>query len=254
MLDLAFRLLDHFLDARRVDAPIRDQLLERDARDLAAHRIESGQRDRLRRIVDYQIDAGQSLDRADVAALAADDASLHLLAGQRHHGDRRLRDVIACAALARERDDLARLAVRLFLELALELGELHRLLVAHLRFESRYEHRLCLLRGHTGDLLKFFLLLFPDSGDLFLFLLRFLELLCELFFLLFEVVALSVERFLLRLHTSFLLGKLGLFLPADRVVGGKPIRLLRRGEGAKALHKRQDQKKRKESFHTKTSC
>lgn len=56
-VNLALRLLDHLLDARRMDASVGDQLLKRNARDLAAYRIESGKRDRLGRVVDYQIDS-----------------------------------------------------------------------------------------------------------------------------------------------------------------------------------------------------
>jgi hypothetical protein len=43
----ASRLLDHLLDARRVDAPVGDQLGEREPGDLAAHRVEARDGDRL---------------------------------------------------------------------------------------------------------------------------------------------------------------------------------------------------------------
>ena len=44
----------------------------------------------VRRLVDDQVDAGERLDRPDVAALAADDPALHLLAGQLDQAGRRL--------------------------------------------------------------------------------------------------------------------------------------------------------------------
>ena len=87
-VDLAARLGHHLLDARGMDAAIEDQLGERDARDLAAHGIEAREDDRLGRVVDDEIDAGRALQRADVAALAPDDASLHLVVGQRHDRER----------------------------------------------------------------------------------------------------------------------------------------------------------------------
>ena len=102
VLDLGLHLGDHLLDARRMDAPVGDQALEREARDLAAHRIEARQDHRLGRVVDDDVDAGEGLERADVAPLAADDAALHVVARQVHHRDGRLGDVIAGVALDRE--------------------------------------------------------------------------------------------------------------------------------------------------------
>ena len=48
-------------------------------RDLAPHAVEARQDDRVRRVVDDEVDAGEVLQRADVAALAADDAALHVV-------------------------------------------------------------------------------------------------------------------------------------------------------------------------------
>ena len=55
--------------------------------DLPAHRVEAGEQDRLGGVVDDQVDAGDRLEGADVAALAADDAALHLVARQVQHAD-----------------------------------------------------------------------------------------------------------------------------------------------------------------------
>mgnify|MGYP003693834893 CR=1 FL=1 len=60
-------------------------------RDLAAHGIERRQDHRLGRVVDDHVDAGDDLERADVAALAADDAPLHVVARQLHDGHARSR-------------------------------------------------------------------------------------------------------------------------------------------------------------------
>ncbi len=51
---------------------------------------------------------GRLLERADVAALAADDPALHLLVGQVDDGDRRLRRVIGGDALHDGRQDASR--------------------------------------------------------------------------------------------------------------------------------------------------
>ena len=95
LVGLVLHLLDDFFDARRMDAAVGDQPLDRLLGDLAAVGIEAGQDDRARRVVDDQVDAGGELERADVAALAADDAPLEIVARQvddRHRGlDRRAR-------------------------------------------------------------------------------------------------------------------------------------------------------------------
>ena len=83
-VDFLPRLLDHFLDAPRMDASVGDELRERDARDLAAHRIEARDHHRIRRIVDDDVDAGRELERANVSPFAADDPPLHLVVRQRH--------------------------------------------------------------------------------------------------------------------------------------------------------------------------
>jgi len=62
-----------------VDTPVLDQLRERELRDLAPERVERREDDRLRRVVHDHVDAGQVLERADVAALAADDPPLHVV-------------------------------------------------------------------------------------------------------------------------------------------------------------------------------
>ena len=110
-VDLLLRLLHDLLDAPRMDAAVGDELGERHARNLAAHRIEAGDDHRIRRIIDDDVDAGGELEGADVSPLAADDATLHLVVGQRH---RRLADlgrVLGGDALHGERHDLLRLAV-----------------------------------------------------------------------------------------------------------------------------------------------
>ena len=82
ILDLRLRLVVHLLDPGRVDAPVLDQLRQRQARDLAAQAVERREDDRVRRVVDDEVDARQVLERADVAPLPADDAPLHVVGRQ----------------------------------------------------------------------------------------------------------------------------------------------------------------------------
>ena len=137
LVNLALRLLDHLLDARRMDAPIRHELLQCDASHFAAHRVETRKDDSLGRIVDDKVDSCQRLKRADVAPLASDDATFHLIVRQRDHRNRRLRHLIGSTALDGERDDVARTLVRLILRLLLVILDHQSLLVLELFFRLR---------------------------------------------------------------------------------------------------------------------
>ena len=78
-VDLGAGLGDDLLDAAGVDPAVLDELGQGQAGDLAADRVEAADDDRLGRVVDDQVDARGLLEGADVAALAADDAALHLV-------------------------------------------------------------------------------------------------------------------------------------------------------------------------------
>ena len=63
---------------------------ERDLRGLAADAVERREHDRLRRVVDDEVDAGEVLEGADVAAFAADDPALHVVGRELDERDGRL--------------------------------------------------------------------------------------------------------------------------------------------------------------------
>src|SRR5829696_4239184 len=86
-VDLGAGLVDDLLDAAGVDPSVGDQLRHGDPRNLAAHRVEAREDHRLGCVVDDQVDARRLLERPDVAALAADDAALHLVARQVDDGN-----------------------------------------------------------------------------------------------------------------------------------------------------------------------
>ena len=72
-------------------------------------------------VVDDEVDAGEMLESADVATLAADDATLHVVGGERDHGHGRLGGVTRCDTLEGVGDEIAGAPLgfraRLFLEL-----------------------------------------------------------------------------------------------------------------------------------------
>ena len=76
---------------------------------------------RRRGLVDDHVDAGELLERADVAAVPADDPALHLVVGQLDQARGALAGGLACEPLHRDGEDVARpplgLGVRLLLDL-----------------------------------------------------------------------------------------------------------------------------------------
>ena len=153
LLDLLLGLGDDLLDARRMDAPVLDELGQRQARDLAAHRIEARQGHRVGRVVDDQVDTGCRFERADVAALAADDAALHLLVGDGHDGGRDLADGVARVALNGHRQDLARLRLRRLTRLHLDQTRASAGFGAHLLVDALQQQRARLVARQRGDAL-----------------------------------------------------------------------------------------------------
>ena len=58
VVHLALGLIDHFLDARRMNAAVGDELFQRNSRNLTADGVKRGHDNGFRRIVDDEIDAG----------------------------------------------------------------------------------------------------------------------------------------------------------------------------------------------------
>ena len=192
-----------------VDAAVGDQLLQRQPGDLPAHRLEAGDGDGLGGVVDDEIRAGQCLQRADVAALAADDAALHLVIGQGHHADGDLGHVVGGAALDSGGHDLAGALVGLVLGPGLDLLDLQRRLVGHLGLHLGDQVILGLIRREAGDALQHFRLAALDELDLLLLLVHGGVLLGQGLLLLLDHLGLVIEIFLFLLQTALLLLLLG---------------------------------------------
>ena len=92
--------------------------------------------------------------RADVAALAADDAALHLVVGQGNHADGDLGDVIGGAALDGGRYDLAGMLVGFVLGAGLDLLDLEGGLVGDLGLDLLDQVLLGLVSRKAGDALR----------------------------------------------------------------------------------------------------
>ena len=76
---LLARLLDLVLDAGRLHAAVLDEPLERDLCHGAAYRVEAREEHSAGRVVDDDLNTCRALERLDVAALLADDLTLHVV-------------------------------------------------------------------------------------------------------------------------------------------------------------------------------
>ena len=206
VVDLAAGLFDHVLNAGRMDAAVGDELFKRKPRDLAADGIERGDGDGLRGIVDDEVNAGDGFERADVAALAADDAALHFIVGQRDDGDGRFGGMVCRAALDGGGDDLAGGLVGLFLHLRFDFLDLHRSFVAHVVFDVLEDIGLGFVLRQAGDLFQNLHLAALERIDLFLLLVDGRDLLGQLVLFLLVKIDLLVKGFFLLLQTALLLG------------------------------------------------
>ncbi len=140
----------------RVDPPVQDELLHRTPGDLAPDRVEAGDRHRFRRIVDDHVDAGGLLEGADVAAVAADDAALHLVRRQGYDRDRDFGHVVRRHPLDGVGDQLARPALAFGLSFLLDLPDDADHVAAGLALDLGQQQRLGIVPAHARDALQLF--------------------------------------------------------------------------------------------------
>ena len=117
--------------------PSCEQLLERHAGDLAPHAVEAREDHGVRGVVDDEVDAGEVLERADVAPLTADDAALHVVGGELDDRHGRLGRVAGGHALHDDGEDVAHAALGVALGLLLDRAHAARAVVARLRPRAR---------------------------------------------------------------------------------------------------------------------
>ena len=153
-IDVRLRLFHDLFDAARVDAAVGDQPLERQAPDLAAHRLEAGHDDRVGRVVDDDVDAGGGLECANVAALAADDPAFHFVRRQQHGRHARFGGLLGGDALDGERDDLLRFAVGVLPGLLRDIAHQGRGFVTPLVLQAADDLLLGFLRSQARDLFE----------------------------------------------------------------------------------------------------
>ena len=122
--------------------------------DLAADRVEAGQKDSFRSVVDDEVDASRRLERSDVSALAADDPALHVVARQVQHRDHGLGRLLARQSLDGKRDDLASSLLALLVRLSLDVADQDRSFPLRLILDARDQLSLGLPRRQPRGALK----------------------------------------------------------------------------------------------------
>src|SRR5256885_1810733 len=153
-VDLFLGLAHDLLDAPRVDASVGDEALEGDLPDGAPYGIEARDHHRAGGVVDDDVHTGGRLERPDVAALAADDAALHVVVRQRDGRHGGLGSVLDGDALNRQGHDLLRLALGILARLLPDVPHHRRRLAARLVFDAAHQLFLRLLSAQPGDLLE----------------------------------------------------------------------------------------------------
>ena len=119
------RLVYHLFNMRGMDTPVGNQLFQRHAGDLPPDRFKAGDCDRLRRVVDDQIHAGQHFNRTNVASFPAYDAAFHLVIGQGNHTDGHFSHLIRGTALNGLCDNLSGPLLALLLHARFHFFDFH---------------------------------------------------------------------------------------------------------------------------------
>ncbi|MBQ5927826.1 MAG: hypothetical protein IIW96_01475, partial [Oscillibacter sp.] len=203
-IDFLLSLCHHLLDVGGMDTAVGNEFFQSQAGDLAADGLEAGDGNGLGGIIDDQVHTGEGLDGADVAALAADDAALHLVIGQGNHADGHFSHLVGGTALDGLGHHFAGAGLALFLHAGLHFLDLQGSLVGDLGLHLGDQVLLGLLGSETGDALQHFGLAALDDLDLLGLLVDGGMLLVEGLFLLLDGVGLAVQSLFLLLQAVFL--------------------------------------------------
>src|SRR5438552_8034262 len=156
LLDLRLRLVVHLLDPGGMDAAVLDQLRQGHLGDLPADAVERREHDRLRGVVDDEVDSRQVLEGPDVAAFAADDPPFHVVGRELDERNGGLGSVVRRDALESVRDEVAGAPLRLGLRLFLHLTNAACKLVPDQLLRAAEEVCLRLVRCHARDPFELF--------------------------------------------------------------------------------------------------
>src|SRR5712692_2789701 len=187
-----------------VDAPIENEPGQSQSSYFTTHRIETGENNRLWRVIDDQVDAGGGLKCANIAPLTSDDTPLHFVVGQWHHRHNRFGNLVGCAALNGEGDDFSCAGIGLFACLFFNQTDTLRGFGANLIFNAAQQEFPGLLLRKLGDTFYLAELLAPEIIYLFPRLLQVTFGQRNLALSLFKRINFSLKRLFFLLDTPFL--------------------------------------------------
>ena len=186
-----------------MNTAVGDEVLEGNAGGLSTNRIEAREDNRLGRIVDHEIDTGNLLEGADIATLAADDATLEIVGRNVHRRHRDFGRMIGSAPLDSERENLLRLLVAFSTDLLLRLADNGRRLMRDLAANLIEQLTVGIIACELRDALKLIGLLCKEILELTRALLDLASLARELVLALIKRVIPAIEG-LFALHHAIL--------------------------------------------------
>ncbi len=151
-----------------MNAAVLDQLGQGQPGGFAADVVEGADDDDAGRVVDDDVHAGRLLEGADVAPFAADDAALHVVAGDVHRADGGVGGVFGGVALDGGGEDFAGFLLASGLEPFLVFLNAIGDLLAQVFFQSFQKRVLGLFAAQAADFMQFLHLLLDDRFEFFL--------------------------------------------------------------------------------------
>ena len=179
-----------------MDAAVHDEALHRDARDLAPDGVKGADDHRFGSVVNDQVHTGGGLQGADVAALAADDAALHVVVGQVDHADGAFGHMVGGAFLNRQGDDVTGFLLALLAGARLDLAHHGGSVVVGVLLNAADQHLAGLILRHAGDALHLGHLPLLVVFNFLPHLLQFVLLFAQRLLAGFQGVLLFIQRFL----------------------------------------------------------
>ena len=154
LVNVLLRLMEHLLDACRMNTAIADEVLHGHACDFTANRVMGGNRNAFGRVVDDKVGARNLLKGADVASFSADDAALQIIGGDMDSGNGDLGGMVGSQALDGNAQNLTSLLVGLSARTRLRIADDGSRFVDALLFQAIEQLGFRLFGGKARNLLK----------------------------------------------------------------------------------------------------
>ena len=164
---LLLRFENDFVDSRRMNPAVLNQLDHRLLGRFAADTIECRHDNNSRSVIDDHIDPRRFFEGSNISPLTADDSPLHFVVRNINRRDRRFRGMRGGVFLNRHSDNFASQLLGLLLEFRFVLQDQAARLVLQFAFELIHQHGCRRLLVESADLEQLLLFLLDDFLKLF---------------------------------------------------------------------------------------